>query len=70
MRCTAPCHRVDDRIAVLLAVATIPPGSADAVLATIDAGRSHGDLVVVDLPRADTAVVRGVVDPVDVSSSW
>lgn len=58
--------RVDDRIAVLTGRRDDSrPVHADAVLATIDAGRSHGDLVVVDLPRADTAVVRGVVESVD-----
>lgn len=41
------------------------PIRADAVLATIDAARGHGDLIVIDLPRADTDVVRGAVESVD-----
>lgn len=40
------------------------PG-ADAVAAVIDAGRTHGDLVVVDLPRADTPVVRTAIASAD-----
>lgn len=38
---------------------------ADAVRATMDAGRADGDVVVVDLPRADNPVMRTVVDSVD-----
>ncbi|MGC4933439.1 septum site-determining protein Ssd [Gordonia sp. DT30] len=58
--------RVDDRVAVLTSRRDdSQPIHADAVLATLDAGRGHGDLVVVDLPRADTDVVRGVVESVD-----
>ncbi|MFW0786577.1 septum site-determining protein Ssd [Gordonia sp. CPCC 206044] len=37
----------------------------DAVLATMDAGRVHGDIVVVDLPRATGAVADAVLDSVD-----
>ncbi|NDK89627.1 hypothetical protein GYA93_08560 [Gordonia desulfuricans] len=57
---------VGDRLSVLAGRRDDPrPVTADAVLATVDAGRAHGDLVVVDLPRADSAVVRGVVESVD-----
>ncbi|MFT4125750.1 MAG: hypothetical protein QM662_05915, partial [Gordonia sp. (in: high G+C Gram-positive bacteria)] len=41
------------------------PITGEAVLATIDAGRTEGDLVVVDLPRGDSDVVRGVIESVD-----
>ncbi|MFW0793625.1 septum site-determining protein Ssd [Gordonia sp. CPCC 205515] len=39
--------------------------AVDAVIATLDAGRADGDMIVVDLPRADSPVVRAVVDSVD-----
>lgn len=39
--------------------------TVDAVIATLDAGRADGDVIVVDLPRADSAVVRAVVESVD-----
>lgn len=44
------------------------PIPTEAVLATIDAGRGNGDLVVVDLPRADTDAVRGALESVELTA--
>ncbi|GAB33299.1 hypothetical protein GOOTI_060_00120 [Gordonia otitidis NBRC 100426] len=38
------------------------PLALSTVLAAVDAGRAHGDLVIADLPRADTPVVRAVAE--------
>ncbi|GAA1482562.1 CpaE-like family protein [Gordonia sinesedis] len=58
--------RASDRLSVLTGRRDDPaPLAADAVLATLDAGRAHGDLVIVDLPRADSPVVTGVVESVE-----
>lgn len=58
--------KADDRLSVLTGRRDDgAPLTPDAVLATVDAGRAHGDLVVVDLPRTDTDIVRGVVESVD-----
>lgn len=55
-----------DRLSVLTARRDAPAALApDAVLATVDAGRAHGDLVIVDLPRADNPVVAGVIESVE-----
>lgn len=40
--------------------------SVEAVTAVIDAGHTHGDLVVLDLPRCDSPVVRAAIASTDV----
>ncbi len=40
--------------------------SVEAVTAVIDAGHTHGDLVVLDLPRSDAPVVRAAIASSDV----
>ncbi|WP_439032973.1 septum site-determining protein Ssd [Gordonia terrae] len=40
--------------------------TTDAVTAVIDAGHTHGDLVVMDLPRSDGPVVRAAISSADV----
>lgn len=40
--------------------------SVEAVTAVIDAGHTHGDLVVLDLPRSDNPVVRAAIASTDV----
>ncbi|MGV9824959.1 MULTISPECIES: septum site-determining protein Ssd [unclassified Gordonia (in: high G+C Gram-positive bacteria)] len=60
--------RVDDRLSVLTGRRDdVRPIAPDAVLATMDAGRAHGDLVIVDLPRADTPVIRAVAESADLT---
>ncbi|WP_210756427.1 septum site-determining protein Ssd [Gordonia paraffinivorans] len=39
--------------------------SPEAVTAVIDAGRTNGDLVVLDVPRSDSAVVRAAMSSAD-----
>ncbi|MBD0863274.1 hypothetical protein IA539_19050 [Gordonia sp. zg691] len=58
--------RVNDGLAVLTSerVPTLAL-RADAVTAVIDAGHTHGDLVVIDLPRSDGPVVRAAISSVD-----
>ncbi|SDU68290.1 septum site-determining protein Ssd [Gordonia westfalica] len=58
--------RAESGLAVLTSerLPTRRPGT-DAVAAVIDAGQTHGDLVVLDLPRADTPVVRTAIASAD-----
>ncbi|MEO9329650.1 septum site-determining protein Ssd [Gordonia aurantiaca] len=56
--------RAADDLAVLTSERVPSRGlSPEAVTAVIDAGRANGDLVVIDLPRSDSPVVR-------VATSW
>lgn len=58
--------RVGDAVSVLTGRRGRPVAiTPEAVLATIDAGRADGDLVVIDLPRTDGAVVAAVTESVD-----
>lgn len=58
--------RANDRLSVLAPRRDDSrPIRADAVAATIDAGRANGDVVVVDMPRGDPAIARVVADCVD-----
>ena len=59
--------RVNDRLSVLAPRREDTRAiRADAVAATIDAGRANGDVVIVDTPRGDPGIARVVVDSVDV----
>ncbi|MEE4024449.1 septum site-determining protein Ssd [Gordonia sp. PKS22-38] len=58
--------KVHDRLSVLAPRRDdVQPITADAVIATIDAGRADGDTVVIDLPRATGSVTEAVLDSVD-----
>ena len=55
--------RYNDRLALVTGRRDdIRPLTRGPVLAAVDAGRAHGDLVIADLPRADTPVVRAVAE--------
>ncbi|MFT4042826.1 MAG: hypothetical protein QM673_06635 [Gordonia sp. (in: high G+C Gram-positive bacteria)] len=60
--------KANDRLSVLTGRRDdVRPIVADAVLATLDAGRVHGDRVIVDVPRADTPIVRTVAESADLT---
>lgn len=59
---------VDDRLSVLAPRRDgRRPISADAVIAALDAGRAHGDTVIIDVPRAAGALTDIVLDTVDLA---